>query len=81
MAAAKSTLESLWRPPNTPGVCLAAAKSALESGGRRFDSVYAKTTLAQGRITVNKNKQKKSRSVIAPRGGGEGKRGGDGFHF
>ncbi|GFN99559.1 hypothetical protein PoB_002606500 [Plakobranchus ocellatus] len=41
MAAAKSTLESAWRPPKL-------LKSL--SGSRRNDSVYAKTTLAQGRI-------------------------------
>ncbi|GFN80750.1 hypothetical protein PoB_000725600 [Plakobranchus ocellatus] len=53
MAAANVTLESAWRPPKL-----------LESlsGGRRIDSVYAKTTLIQGRITLNKNE--KSPKVI-----------------
>ncbi|GFN86241.1 hypothetical protein PoB_001274700 [Plakobranchus ocellatus] len=53
MAAAKSTLESAWRPPKL-------LKSL--SGGRRIDSVYEKTTLAQGRVTLNNNK--KSLTVI-----------------
>ncbi|GFO19575.1 hypothetical protein PoB_004608000 [Plakobranchus ocellatus] len=50
MAAARNTLrrpqvESAWRPP--------ILFQSL-SGGRRIDSVYAKTTLAQERITKPK---------------------------
>ncbi|GFO18408.1 hypothetical protein PoB_004491300 [Plakobranchus ocellatus] len=47
MAAARNTLETLWRPPK-------ALLSLL--GSHQIDSVYAKTTLARGKITVNKKK-------------------------
>ncbi|GFO32213.1 hypothetical protein PoB_005871800 [Plakobranchus ocellatus] len=48
MVTAKSTLESDRRSPKL-------LKS--RSGGRWIDSVYAKTTLAQGGITLNNNKK------------------------
>ncbi|GFN89594.1 hypothetical protein PoB_001610000 [Plakobranchus ocellatus] len=48
MAAARNTLESLWRPPKHSGVCLVTVKRTLESV--QIDSVYAKRTLAQGSI-------------------------------
>ncbi|GFN74665.1 hypothetical protein PoB_000117100 [Plakobranchus ocellatus] len=55
MAAAKSTLESAWRPPKfLKSLC----------GGRRIDSVYAKTTLAQGRINLNNNQKIKCTKII-----------------
>ncbi|GFN83099.1 hypothetical protein PoB_000960500 [Plakobranchus ocellatus] len=46
IAAARQTPECFWRPPKL-------LKSL--SGGRRIDSVYAKTTLARGRTTLNNN--------------------------
>ncbi|GFN93713.1 hypothetical protein PoB_002021900 [Plakobranchus ocellatus] len=55
MAAAKNAVESAWRPPKV--ICSL-------SGGRRIDSVYAKTTLAQRGITVNKSKQNKTKQKI-----------------
>ncbi|GFO21949.1 hypothetical protein PoB_004845400 [Plakobranchus ocellatus] len=59
IAAARNTLESLWRPPK-----------ALWSlpGGRRIDSVYAKTILAQGRITLNNNNKKSPKVIVLGRG-------------
>ncbi|GFO44617.1 hypothetical protein PoB_007112200 [Plakobranchus ocellatus] len=49
MAAATITLESAWRPPKLlVSLC----------GGRRIDSVYAETTLAQGRITSHHQRRK-----------------------
>ncbi|GFN75284.1 hypothetical protein PoB_000179000 [Plakobranchus ocellatus] len=59
MAAAKSTLESAWRPPKL-------VKSL--SGGRRIDSVFAKMTLARGRITLNNNNKKIPYSFFLGRG-------------
>ncbi|GFO04202.1 hypothetical protein PoB_003070700 [Plakobranchus ocellatus] len=50
IAAARNTLKTLWRPPGR-------LQSAF--GGRRIDSVYAKTTLARGRPTLNNNNNNK----------------------
>ncbi|GFN87071.1 hypothetical protein PoB_001357700 [Plakobranchus ocellatus] len=58
IAAAKNTPESLWR--------LQKALWSL-SGGRRIDSVYAETTLAQGRITLNNN-EKSPKVIVLGRG-------------
>ncbi|GFO44143.1 hypothetical protein PoB_007064800 [Plakobranchus ocellatus] len=55
MAAARNTLESLWRPPKTLWSLYDGRQRYFSlSGGRRIDSVYAKTTLAQEKITVNR---------------------------
>ncbi|GFO07820.1 hypothetical protein PoB_003432500 [Plakobranchus ocellatus] len=65
IAAARNTLESLWRPPKAlwslPG------DRQKHSGGRRVDSVYAKKTLAYGRITLNINKQSPKVIVLGRR--------------
>ncbi|GFN95821.1 hypothetical protein PoB_002232700 [Plakobranchus ocellatus] len=68
MTAARNTLESLWWLPKAlwslPGGRQSYLRVYLAVNGL---TVYAKTTLAQGRITLNKN-EKSPKVIVLGRG-------------